>query len=47
MKQHMTSIISKYFGQFRTFYLSLKGYHRYHIPVNLNILKAAHIPGKL
>jgi len=34
-------------GQFMNFYLSPKDYHRYHIPVNLNILKAVHIPGKL
>jgi len=34
-------------GQFMNFYLSPKDYHRYHIPVNLNVLKAVHIPGKL
>ena len=34
-------------GQFINFYLSPKDYHRYHIPINLNILKAVHIPGKL
>ncbi|MBE9526888.1 MAG: phosphatidylserine decarboxylase [Proteobacteria bacterium] len=34
-------------GQFMNFYLSPKDYHRYHIPINLNILKAVHIPGKL
>ena len=34
-------------GQFMNFYLSPKDYHRYHIPVNLTILKAVHIPGKL
>ena len=34
-------------GQFMNFYLSPKDYHRYHIPVNLNLLKAVHIPGKL
>ena len=34
-------------GQFMNLYLSPKDYHRYHIPINLNILKAVHIPGKL
>ncbi len=33
-------------GTFINFYLSPKDYHRYHIPTNLNILKAVHIPGK-
>ncbi len=27
-------------------YLSPKDYHRYHIPTNLKVLKAVHIPGK-
>ena len=34
-------------GQFINFYLSPKDYHRYHIPIDLMILKAVHIPGKL
>jgi len=34
-------------GQFMNFYLSPKDYHRYHIPIDLIILKAVHIPGKL
>lgn len=34
-------------GQFMNFYLSPKDYHRYHIPINLKVLKAVHIPGKL
>jgi phosphatidylserine decarboxylase len=34
-------------GQFINFYLSPKDYHRYHIPINLKVLKAVHIPGKL
>ena len=34
-------------GQFINFYLSPKDYHRYHVPMNLKILKAVHIPGKL
>jgi phosphatidylserine decarboxylase len=34
-------------GQFMNFYLSPKDYHRYHIPIDLKILKTVHIPGKL
>lgn len=34
-------------GDFINFYLSPKDYHRYHIPINLRVLKAVHIPGKL
>ncbi|MEA1956375.1 MAG: phosphatidylserine decarboxylase [Campylobacterota bacterium] len=33
-------------GQFINFYLSPKDYHRYHIPCDLKVLKAVHIPGK-
>ena len=33
-------------GQFVNFYLSPKDYHRYHIPTDLKVLKAVHIPGK-
>ncbi|MGE4418760.1 MAG: phosphatidylserine decarboxylase [Sulfurimonas sp.] len=33
-------------GAFINFYLSPKDYHRYHIPINLKVLKAVHIPGK-
>jgi phosphatidylserine decarboxylase len=33
-------------GTFINFYLSPKDYHRYHIPMNLQVLKAVHIPGK-
>ena len=33
-------------GKFINFYLSPKDYHRYHIPINLKVLKAVHIPGK-
>lgn len=33
-------------GTFINFYLSPKDYHRYHIPTNLKVLKAVHIPGK-
>jgi phosphatidylserine decarboxylase len=34
-------------GSFINFYLSPKDYHRYHIPTNLKVLRAVHIPGKL
>jgi len=33
-------------GTFINCYLSPKDYHRYHIPTNLKVLKAVHIPGK-
>lgn len=33
-------------GTFANFYLSPKDYHRYHIPTDLQVLKAVHIPGK-
>ncbi len=36
-----------YDGKFINFYLSPKDYHRYHIPTDLKVLKAVHIPGKL
>ncbi len=38
------SVISD--GTFVNFYLSPKDYHRYHIPTNLKVHKAVHIPGK-
>ena len=38
---------SVHHGAFVNFYLSPKDYHRYHIPTNLKILRAVHIPGKL
>ncbi|MDX9814499.1 MAG: phosphatidylserine decarboxylase [Sulfurimonadaceae bacterium] len=33
-------------GSFINLYLSPKDYHRYHIPTNLKVLRATHIPGK-
>ena len=33
-------------GTFINFYLSPKDYHRYHMPCDLKVLKAVHIPGK-
>jgi phosphatidylserine decarboxylase len=34
-------------GEYVNYYLSPKDYHRYHAPMNLKILSATHIPGKL
>ncbi len=33
-------------GSFVNFYLSPRDYHRYHIPLNLKVIKATHIPGR-
>ena len=33
-------------GTFVNCYLSPKDYHRYHIPIDLKVLKAVHVPGK-
>lgn len=34
-------------GLFLNFYLSPRDYHRYHAPLDMQVLKAVHIPGKL
>ncbi len=34
-------------GKYLNFYLSPKDYHRYHVPFDMTIKKAVHIPGKL
>ncbi len=34
-------------GKYLNFYLSPKDYHRYHVPFDMRIKKAVHIPGKL
>ena len=34
-------------GEFINFYLSPRDYHRYHIPMDLDVLSISHIPGKL
>lgn len=34
-------------GTFINFYLSPRDYHRYHVPIDMQILHAVHIPGKL
>jgi len=35
------------YGKFINFYLSPKDYHRYHAPIDMQVKKAIHIPGKL
>ncbi len=34
-------------GHYINFYLSPKDYHRYHVPIDMRIAKAVHIPGHL
>ncbi|MFK5881128.1 MAG: phosphatidylserine decarboxylase [Sulfurospirillum sp.] len=34
-------------GYYINFYLSPKDYHRYHTPIDMQVIKAVHIPGKL
>ncbi len=34
-------------GQFINFYLSPKDYHRYHVPMNMSVRRAIHVPGAL
>ncbi len=34
-------------GKFINFYLSPKDYHRYHAPIDMQVKRAIHIPGKL
>lgn len=34
-------------GSFVNFYLSPRDYHRYHAPLDMQVVKAVHIPGKL
>ncbi|MFA6143182.1 MAG: phosphatidylserine decarboxylase [Sulfurimonas sp.] len=34
-------------GEFINFYLSPRDYHRYHVPLDMQVTKAIHIPGKL
>ena len=34
-------------GKYLNFYLSPKDYHRYHVPIDMRVKKAVHIPGKL
>ena len=34
-------------GSFMNFYLSPKDYHRYHVPMDMQVLKVIHVPGLL
>jgi phosphatidylserine decarboxylase len=34
-------------GDYVNFYLSPKDYHRYHVPLDMTVTKAIHVPGKL
>lgn len=34
-------------GDYINFYLSPRDYHRYHVPIDMQVTKAVHIPGKL
>lgn len=34
-------------GSYVNFYLSPKDYHRYHVPMDMKVTKAIHVPGKL
>jgi len=36
-----------YNGKFINFYLSPKDYHRYHVPIDMQVLKVVHVPGLL
>jgi len=56
MKYNSDELLGKHFSQdekkvvhngtFINFYLSPKDYHRYHMPMDLKVLKVVHIPGK-
>ncbi len=34
-------------GKYINFYLSPKDYHRYHVPIDMKVLRAVHVPGML
>lgn len=34
-------------GNYINFYLSPKDYHRYHVPIDMKVLRAVHVPGAL
>jgi len=46
---HISPLIKAHFttGHFINFYLSPRDYHRYHLPLDMQVLRAVHIPGKL
>ena len=46
-ENHKNAVAEVEGGEFINFYLSPKDYHRYHMPMDLEILSLTHIPGKL
>jgi phosphatidylserine decarboxylase len=46
-KYHQDAIELLEGGEYVNYYLSPKDYHRYHSPLDLKIISATHIPGKL
>jgi phosphatidylserine decarboxylase len=42
--EHIEKMIG---GEFINFYLSPMDYHRYHVPMDMQVLKAVHVPGLL
>lgn len=40
-------IIALHHGQYVNFYLSPKDYHRFHVPMDMTVERAVHVPGKL
>ena len=46
-KYHTKAVSKVERGEFINFYLSPKDYHRYHMPMTLQIKSLTHIPGKL
>jgi phosphatidylserine decarboxylase len=42
--EHIEKMIG---GEFMNFYLSPMDYHRYHVPMDMQVLKAIHVPGLL
>ena len=46
-EHHQEAVAKVEGGEFINFYLSPKDYHRYHMPMDLQVLSLTHIPGKL
>jgi len=46
-ENHKEAVAKVEGGEFINFYLSPKDYHRYHMPMDLQVLSLTHIPGKL
>lgn len=47
LTSHVTVDASIESGEYINFYLSPKDYHRYHVPLDMRVTKAIHVPGKL